>query len=169
MDSTTLGAFLKSLRLRIDRSAETLGPYQRLPGRCGRVASQEEIAEALNVSRGWYGLLESGAKIRASTRLLARIADVLMLSDAERTELFRLAVPEVSVPSLLPGSAGVIEALQSVRKVARGVWNARSETEVQTVLTEAAGCLSRPGNFSDVDRALLSTFSDLASLALSSR
>jgi transcriptional regulator with XRE-family HTH domain len=96
MDSTTLGAFLKSLRLRIDRSAETLGPYQRLPHRRGRVATQEEIAEALDVSRGWYGLLESGAKIRASTRLLARIADVLMLSDGERTELFRLAVPEVS-------------------------------------------------------------------------
>jgi transcriptional regulator with XRE-family HTH domain len=137
MDSTTLGAFLKSLRLRIDRSAETLGPYQRLPARRGRVASQEEIAEALDVSRGWYGLLESGAKIRASTRLLARIADVLMLSDEERTELFRLAVPEVSVPGPLPDSIGVIEGPESVRKLARRIWWATSETEVLTVLTEA--------------------------------
>jgi transcriptional regulator with XRE-family HTH domain len=169
MDSTTVGAFLKSLRLRIDRSAESLGTYRRLPSRRGRVASQEEIAEALNVSRGWYGLLESGAKIRASTRLLARIADVLMLSGEERTELFRLAVPEVSVPSLPPAPAGVVEALQSVRNVARGVLNARSETEVLSVLTQAAGYVPRPETFSDVDRALLNTFSHLASLTLSSR
>jgi transcriptional regulator with XRE-family HTH domain len=95
MDSTALGGFLKSLRLRIDRNAEALGPHRRLPARRGRLPSQEEIAEALEVSRGWYGLLESGANIRASTRLLARIAETLMLSDEERAELFRLAVPEL--------------------------------------------------------------------------
>src|ERR1700722_2333759 len=82
------GVFLRSLRKRINRSAEYLGYYRRLPTRRGLRVSQEELAEAANVSRNWYAILESGAKVRASTRLLARIADALMLSAEERAELF---------------------------------------------------------------------------------
>jgi transcriptional regulator with XRE-family HTH domain len=137
MATTTLGVFLKSLRLRIDRKADRLGSYRRLPSRRGRRASQEEIAEAVEVSRGWYGLLESGAAIRASTRLLARIAEALGLSEEERAELFRLAVPEVAVPSLQPATMQTLDALQLVRKVARGLWSATTETEMLTVLAEA--------------------------------
>ncbi len=137
MASSALSIFLKSLRLRIDRGADQLGPYKRLPSRRGRPASQEEIAEAVEVSRGWYGLLESGASIRASPRLLARIAETLMLSEAERAELFRLAIPEVSGTAFQPSTLDVLDSLQLVRKVVRGIWSATTETDVLTVISEA--------------------------------
>ena len=137
MATATLGVFLKSLRLRIDRQADQLGPYRRLPSRRGRVASQEEIAEAVEVSRGWYSLLESGASIRASTRLLSRIAEALGLSEEERAELFRLAVPEIAVPSLQPATMETLDALQLARKAARRLWAAGTEAEMLTVLSEA--------------------------------
>ena len=58
MPGNSLGAFLKAMRQRIDRDLDRLGDYERLPGRRGRVVSQEELAEAVEVNRGWYGLLE---------------------------------------------------------------------------------------------------------------
>ena len=146
MATATLGVFLKALRLRIDRQADRLGPYRRLPSRRGRIASQEEIAEAVEVSRGWYSLLESGAEIRASTRLLARIAEVLGLSEDERAELFRLAVPEITVPSLQPATMETLDALQLARKTARRLWAAGTEAEILTVLAEAIA-----GRFADAD------------------
>jgi DNA-binding XRE family transcriptional regulator len=90
-----LGAFLKSLRLRIDPFADRLGPFERLSFRRGRVVSQQELADAIEVSRNWYTLLESGRAIRTSPRLLARLAEVLMLSGDERARLFRIAIPEL--------------------------------------------------------------------------
>ena len=138
MSSPELGLFLRSLRLRIDRNADHLGPYERLPSRRGRAASQEELAEAVEISRGWYGLLESGAAIRASTRLLARMADALMLSDEERAELFHLALPEVVTPALQPSTLETLDALQLLRSVARRVWSATTPSEILTVVSEAA-------------------------------
>src|ERR1700735_4548502 len=91
------GAFLKEQRRRIPRDAPSLGPYLRLPVRRGKAVSQEELAEAIGVSRVWYAMLESGAALNTSPRLLARLADALNLSDESRKVLFQLALPELSV------------------------------------------------------------------------
>jgi transcriptional regulator with XRE-family HTH domain len=130
------GPFLKALRLRIDRQAERLGAHKRLPIRLGRVPSQEEVAEALDVSRVWYSQLESGANVRASVKLLGRIADTLMLSDAERGELFRLAIPETAAATLQPATLQILEALSFARRVARRMWSVTTQTEALTALSE---------------------------------
>jgi transcriptional regulator with XRE-family HTH domain len=138
------GLFLRSFRRRIDRSAEYLGYYRRLPARHGLLVSQEEIAEAVDVSRNWYSLLESGATIRASTRLLARIAETLMLSPEERAELFRLALPEVArftLPELRstelrPAAYEVLHAFRSLRDLGAKLWAATTEAEALTLVRE---------------------------------
>lgn len=88
---------LKMWRLRLGKDLTALGSYSRLPCRIGRVVTQEELAEALGVSRSWYKMLESGAAVRTSLRLLATLADALMLSSSEKAQLFRLAFPELAV------------------------------------------------------------------------
>jgi hypothetical protein len=90
-----LRAFLKGLRQRVHPEARTLGAHQRLPSRRGRPVTQEEVAEAIGVSRAWYALLESGATIRTSMQLLDRLAGALMLTSRERAILFYLAIPEL--------------------------------------------------------------------------
>ena len=144
--TNAFAAFLRSLRKRIDRGAEYLGGYRRLPIRRGMQVSQEELAEAVNVSRNWYAILESGAKVRASTRLLGRIADVLMLSAAERAELFQLALPEVAhagFPMLestaqQPRAIEMLDAFRSLRRLGKTLWTATSEVEALTMVREHA-------------------------------
>ena len=87
--------FLKANRRRIPPESSTLGSWQRLPVRRGRRVTQEEIAEALGVSRNWYRRLESGEAIRASTKLLDRLARVFGFTPEERMQLFVLGIPEI--------------------------------------------------------------------------
>ena len=42
--------FLKTLRRGIPPDAASLGPWKRLPARCGRRVTQEELAEAERVT-----------------------------------------------------------------------------------------------------------------------
>jgi transcriptional regulator with XRE-family HTH domain len=58
--------------------------------------TQEELAECIGVSRYWYSMLESDRPVRVSIFLLDRLAQILMLSAAERAMLFALAVPELN-------------------------------------------------------------------------
>ncbi len=88
-------ALLKEFRLRIDPGAKRLGSYERLPVKHGKKVTQEELAEAIGVSRVWYAVLESDADVRPSTALLDRLADVLTVSPSERIELFSAAIPEL--------------------------------------------------------------------------
>jgi transcriptional regulator with XRE-family HTH domain len=83
-----LRCFLKTLR-------------RRLASHMGRRISQEEIAAAAGVSRGWYVSLESGKPIRCSVSFLARVAAALNATPPERATLFRLAIPELN-HSLVP-------------------------------------------------------------------
>jgi transcriptional regulator with XRE-family HTH domain len=89
-------SFLRAHRCSIPRSVRALGSWERLPIRHGRPVTQEEIAEAVGVSRNWYGLLENGAAIRASTKLLSRLAKVFAFTPEERTKFFALAIPEIA-------------------------------------------------------------------------
>jgi DNA-binding XRE family transcriptional regulator len=88
-------AFLKTHRCNIPPNAPALGAWQRLPVRRGRRVTQEEIAEAIGISRNWYRRLESGEAVRASTKLLDRIAKVFAFTPEQRIELFVLGIPEI--------------------------------------------------------------------------
>jgi transcriptional regulator with XRE-family HTH domain len=52
---------------------------------------REELAQLCEVSPTWLTWLEQGREVAASGKLLARMADVLQLSAAERGYLFQLA------------------------------------------------------------------------------
>jgi DNA-binding XRE family transcriptional regulator len=94
-ERSDFAAFLKSLRERIPPNTSRLGSWNRLPFRYGRHVTQEEVAEAIGVSRNWYSQLECGT-VRASTKLVARLARAIALTSDERTKLFTLAIPEMA-------------------------------------------------------------------------
>lgn len=89
-----LAAFLLQRRQGVDSGATEVGTYRRRENRIGRPFTQEEVAEALDVSRQWYAALEMGSSIRPSAALLERIAILFELADDERVMLFRLGIPE---------------------------------------------------------------------------
>ena len=87
---------LKARRRSIPSESLKLGLWERLPSRRGRRVTQEEIAEAVGISRNWYRRLESGDAPRASAKLLDRIARALQLTPEERMKLFVLGIPEIA-------------------------------------------------------------------------
>jgi hypothetical protein len=97
--SPQLTILLRHFRRRIDGKSAALGPYQRLPCRCGKPVTQEELAEYVGVSRTWYSLLESKRPVRVSLVLLDRLSAALMLTREERARLFTLALPELDLSS----------------------------------------------------------------------
>jgi DNA-binding XRE family transcriptional regulator len=98
--------FLLHLRRRIDPDTKTLGSYERLKSRRGRPVTQEELAEAIGVSRGWYARLESGQAVQPSLSMLHRMAEALKATPGERAALFRLAIPALQSVTLC-SSCGV--------------------------------------------------------------
>ena len=85
-------SLLKQLRGRLDPATAMLGKHERLNSRRGRAVSQEELAEAIGVSREWYACLESGSK-RPSVAVIDRLATALNASPEEHATLFQLAIP----------------------------------------------------------------------------
>jgi transcriptional regulator with XRE-family HTH domain len=100
MNTTDLsfGSFLRKRRLAISPSVVRLGSYERLRSRVGRPVTQEEVSEAVGVSRTWYALLEAGAA-RASAALAGRLADAFALDVPDRLGLLRMALPDIGLPS----------------------------------------------------------------------
>ena len=80
-----LGGLLKRCRARLEPESRSFGPHLRLPIRVGKAVSQEELAEALGISRQWYVRLESDRRTGVSPSLLARIADALAMDLASET------------------------------------------------------------------------------------
>jgi len=101
MTAETIGSqsefasFLKTRRRSIPPESATLGARERLPARRGRRVTQEEIAEAVGISRNWYRRLESFDAPRASAKLLDRIAQAFQFTPEERMKLFLLGIPEI--------------------------------------------------------------------------
>jgi transcriptional regulator with XRE-family HTH domain len=89
-----LSSLLRRLRRRLDREAAKVGEQERLNTRRGRPVSQEELAEIVGVSRGWYASLERGT-MRPSIALLKRLAAALHATPNERIRLLQLAIPEL--------------------------------------------------------------------------
>ena len=101
MTAETIGSrsqfasLLKQRRRSIPPESVTLGSCERLPVRRGRRVTQEEIAEAVGISRNWYRRLESTDAPRASAKLLDRIAKAFQFTPEERMKLFVLGIPEI--------------------------------------------------------------------------
>jgi len=138
MDWPSAGAFLKEQRRRIPRDAVSLGRYVRLPARRGKAVTQEELAETIGVSRVWYAMLESGAALNTSPRLMARLADALDLSAEHRKVLFKLALPDLSASAdAFTLVKNLTTAVVPLRTAARRLWSATSELEILTTAAEA--------------------------------
>lgn len=88
-------AFLRMMRRRVPATAITIGACERPATRYGRRVTQEEAAELIGVSRTWYRMLENGANVRASIRLIDRLAKAFAFTEDERLTLFVLAIPEL--------------------------------------------------------------------------
>ena len=81
-----INLFLSGLRRRLATETRFLGKHKRLPCRVGRPVSQEELAEAIGVSRCWYALLERGVAVQPSLSMLDRLAEALNTTAEERVD-----------------------------------------------------------------------------------
>jgi len=83
---------LRCHRLGVPLETTALGGFVRVSNRIGKIVSQEELAEAIGISRTWYCVIEAG-RFRPSMDLVRRICDALMLDEAKRLDLVDLAFP----------------------------------------------------------------------------
>jgi DNA-binding XRE family transcriptional regulator len=97
---------LKDARRRIPPSSRSIGNFERVASRIGKQVSQEELAEAIGVTRSWYGCLEARQPARASLKLLVRICHVLMLDERESLALIGLCFAELRERSQSPSVCG---------------------------------------------------------------
>ncbi|MFC4525864.1 helix-turn-helix domain-containing protein [Dyella halodurans] len=83
-----LGRFLRARREAAPADAGAMKGFgrRRTPG-----LRREEVAQRAGISTTWYTWLEQGRDIALSPSALARLADALSLSAAERAYLFELA------------------------------------------------------------------------------
>jgi transcriptional regulator with XRE-family HTH domain len=105
-----MGEFLKAHRQAVEPDVKVLGEYARLPCRIGKHVTQEEMAEALDVSRTWYALLEAN-HAHASATLLDRLASVFSLDASERLALFAVAIPQLGGENGVTPPMTILEAL----------------------------------------------------------
>jgi transcriptional regulator with XRE-family HTH domain len=102
-----LAAFLQACRKRLTPEQVGLpaGERRRVKG-----LRREEVAVLSGISVIWYTWLEQGRPIKVSEATLDALAQVLRLSEAERTYLFLLAAPD---PALLPSPIKPVPSLAS--------------------------------------------------------
>jgi transcriptional regulator with XRE-family HTH domain len=139
-----LHRFVRERRKQLAPESTFLGERPRLPFRVGKRVTQEEFAEYLGISRGWYARFEAGAPAAFSLRLLTRLGDMLCLCEAERAELLRLALPELA-PVAPRDATNLYDALGDIRRAVKRLWSATSEAEIfQLVGEEARRLLPQP-------------------------
>ncbi len=145
-----LGRLLVRARRRVDPVARSLGPFLRLPARIGKPVTQEEVAEAADISRNWYLRLETVQGVRISPALLDRIAKVLMLNPGERAEMFQLALPELRPATLKAPSPDLLEALRPLRELARRLSSVSSLEDAAAAAVETVQGVLSPSCISGV-------------------
>jgi transcriptional regulator with XRE-family HTH domain len=96
-----LGAFLRSRR---ERVAPELVGIEPGPRRRARGLRREELAQLVHVSADYVVRLEQGRVARPSPDIVDALARTLLLDDAERLHLFRLA--GASAPASTGGGPG---------------------------------------------------------------
>jgi transcriptional regulator with XRE-family HTH domain len=109
MNNNKLGEFIRIHRERIKPIDVGLldGGRRRTPG-----LRREELALLCGVSPTWLTWLEQGRPVSASAKMLAKLADVMRLTAAERAYLFNVA--EKLNPNL---SAEEIEPVEKLRAI----------------------------------------------------
>jgi len=97
-----LGAFLRARR-------EATAPAQAglMPGQRRRTPGlrREELAQICGISTTWYTWTEQGRDISLSAEALARLADALRMSVAERAYLFELTKKRDPAPPAAPANS----------------------------------------------------------------
>jgi transcriptional regulator with XRE-family HTH domain len=109
-----LGEFIRIHRQRIapDSVGFQSGGRRRTPG-----LRREELAQLCRVSVTWITWLEQGREVAASAAMLARLAQALLLTSAERAYLFELATrpdPEQSSEMTLHPLAPVLRSVEQM-------------------------------------------------------
>jgi len=89
---------IKQRRHAIPPEAPIIGEYKRRPQRIGRPVTQEELAEALGITREWYCNLENGKCADASPELIKKIA--VALHDRRAARRMQWGNEDPTVPSL---------------------------------------------------------------------
>jgi transcriptional regulator with XRE-family HTH domain len=137
--ASSLGAFLKDRRTRLDPAAFGFSGRRRTPG-----LRREEVAQRANISPTWYTWLEQGRGGAPSADVLNRIAKGLMLTEPEREHLFMLGLgrpPEVryrSVEGVNPRLQRLIDTLDaSPALITTATWDVVAwNRAAQIVLTD---------------------------------
>jgi transcriptional regulator with XRE-family HTH domain len=120
-----LGEFIRLHRERI--KPQDLGlradGARRTPG-----LRREELAQLCGVSPTWLTWLEQGRPVSASTKVLARLADVMSLTAAERAYLFKLADKldphEPGTDAAMPNADAIVKAVAVPAYILNREWNA---------------------------------------------
>lgn len=130
-----LHRFVRDRRLRLAPDSLFLAKQPRLPNRVGKPVTQEELAEHLGITRGWYSRFEAGAPAVFSIALLDRLGDMLTLSAPERAELVNLAMPQLA-PMIARDSTDAYEMVGVMRRAVKRLFTATSEDEILHVAGE---------------------------------
>lgn len=107
-----MGRYLRDRRTKLDPAAFGYGGRRRTAG-----LRREEVAQRAHISVTWYTWLERGRGGAPSGEVLHRIANALVLTDAEREHLFLLGLgrpPDLkyrSVSGISPRLQRVLDAL----------------------------------------------------------
>jgi DNA-binding XRE family transcriptional regulator len=89
---------MRQRRQAIPPRATVIGNYVRIPGRVGKPVTQEELAEALAISREWYCTLENGRCAEVSVELASNIA--YLLYDRRTARQLRASIQESTAVSM---------------------------------------------------------------------
>lgn len=161
-----LGDFIRAHRERTLPASVGLpgGGRRRTPG-----LRREELAQLCEVSPTWLTWLEQGRPVSASGKMLARLAEVLRLSAAERVYLFSLA--ERLDPQREDDGAPADDALDAIVAAVGGPaymldlrWDALAWNDAAAGLF--AGWLARPGASAPAPNLLRFMFQSPAARAL---
>lgn len=150
-----MAAFLKARRAAVAPYSAGLsaGGRRRTPG-----LRREEIAQLSGISATWYTWIEQGRDVSVSPAALARLADALRLSAAERAYLFELAEkrdpqsPVETPPSVPEGLDRAVQAVTTPAYVLDRLWTACAWNAAAARLF--IGWLDHPDN-ARADRNLL--------------
>lgn len=90
---------------------------------------REELAQLCDVSPTWLTWLEQGRPVSASAKVLSRLADIMHLTAAERTYLFRLAdkldtTSEAKNDSPSANFTAIVKAIRTPAYILNRQWDA---------------------------------------------
>lgn len=142
-----LGAFVRAQREKLSPAAVGLpaGTRRRVRG-----LRREEVAQLSGLSVTWYTWIEQGREVSVSPATLARLADALRLTRAERAYLFELAGTrdpgrdEAEADDIPPAVPACVATIASPAYVLDRSWTARCwNRQAERLFT---GWLDRPGD-----------------------